>query len=151
MLYEGPLRPGVFRELMAQLTAIVEASTAVAVAECAKQVRDDARASFIGQHNLNEPSPARRGGPPSRISHTLDDSLTFTMPLRQAEGWVSHIGATPGMYPYYSSRTDSATYGFYLESPGAGRSHRRYPFLVPALMRFDESRAFEVFRAQRWL
>jgi len=134
---------------MAELTGIVEASTAAAVAAGAEHVRDDARQSFVGQHALGTPTPARPGGPPSRISRTLRESLTFTAPIRGAEGWTSYIGAEPGHFPYYS-RIDSATYGYYLESPGAGRSHRRYPFLVPALERF-EPRAAEVFRAQRWI
>lgn len=146
--FEGELRLGVFRALMEQLTEIVEVSTAAAVAAGAAEIRDDARRSFVGQHALGTPTPARPGGPPSRISRTLDESLTFTAPTRRAEGWTSYIGAEPGHYNGYS-RIDSATYGYYLESPGAGKSHRRYPFLVPALERF-EPRAVEVFRAQRW-
>ena len=50
---------------------------------------------------------------------------------------MTYIGAEPGHCPS-TATTDSATYGYYLEKPGAGKSHRRYPFLVPALDRFED-------------
>ena len=149
-LYDGPLRPGVFRELFIELTAIVEASTAAAVTEGGKRIRDDVQASFVGQHELHTPSPARRGGPPSRISRTLHESITATVATRDPLGWTSHIGAEPGHYPYYNHRTDSATYGYYLEMGLAGKRHLSYPFLRPALERF-QPHALEVFRLRRWL
>lgn len=150
-LYDGPLRPGVFRAMFTTLAEAVETATAAAVAEGAQHIRDDARNSFVGQHPLHEPSPARRGGPPSRISRTLDESLTWTTPLRQAEGWVSHIGAEPGRYPYYNRRIDSATYGYYLEMGLAGKRHLSYPFLRPALERFTESKVLDLFKAHPFI
>lgn len=150
-LYDGPLRPGVFRELFGTLAAAVETATAAAVAEGAQRIRDDTQASFVGQHPLGTPSPARQGGPPSRISRTLHESMTFTPPLRQAEGWVSHIGAEPGHYPFYNHRTDSATYGYYMEMGLSGKRHASYPFLRPALERFAESKVLDLFKAHPFI
>jgi hypothetical protein len=146
-LFEGELRPGVFTELMATLAARVELMVAAGVAAGAEEIRDDARNSFIGQHPLGTPSPARQGGPPSRISRTLDESLTWTPPLRSPIGWVSLIGAEPGHYPSYGhGRTDSATYGYYMEMGLSGKRHASYPFLRPALARFhDEARLAAIF------
>lgn len=145
-LYDGPLRPGVIRDLMATLAARTEVIVAAAVAAGAEEIRDDARNSFIGEHPLGTPSPARQGGPPSRISHTLDESLTWTVPIRGPLGWTSHIGAEPGHYSYYNHRTDSATYGYYMEMGLSGKRHASYPFLRPALARFhDEARLAALF------
>ena len=83
LLYDGPLRPGVFRGPVDEVDGDVEASTAAAVDVCGRDIRDDARASFIGQHAYGTPSPARLGGPPSRIASSLDESLTWTTPLAE--------------------------------------------------------------------
>jgi hypothetical protein len=148
-----PLRPGVFTEMFAKLSERAEAVMHAGLEGVAEAIEEEVRSSFVGKHALGTPTPARRGGPPSRISETLEDSLGHSDPEHDITGMHIRVGVFDGHYPPYSDRVDSATYGHYLEVEGAGKSHVRYPFLVPAFDRVagSSSRVVEIFRTFPWL
>jgi hypothetical protein len=83
-----------------------------------------------GRHAWGTPTPARPGEGPAVISGTLRNSIIRTAVARDAAGWSTKVGMSPGRYPPYSGRTPSSKYAFYLET--GLRNGARYPFLGPA-------------------
>lgn len=145
------LAPGVFTEMFVKLAAVSEVVTVAVLNEGARQVRDATRNSFVGVHAYGTPTPARRGGPPSRVSYALHEAMTFTAVTASTGGWQVHIGPRPGVFPQHG-RTDSATYGNYMERGRSGRGHLAFPFLEPAFRRtMDAAHIATLFRAERWI
>lgn len=137
--------------LAARLTAIaaeVNARSAAALDEIGRLVHERAVSSISARsHRYRTPTPASRGGPPAMVSGTLAKSLTHTTPRPTGLGWEVKVGAMPGMFPPYSSRTPSSLYGHYLEAAGAGKNHIRYPFLEAAFHATAEPAALVAFKA----
>ncbi len=147
------LRPGVFTRIFAELDAKAEHVVSSGLEAVAVAIEDDVKLRFVGQHPYGTPTPAKRGGPPSRISRTLEKSMTHTTPEHTLLGFHVNVGPKTGLYPTYGKgRVDSATYGYYLEVAGAGKTHIRFPFLVPAFDRIagSSTKVAELFRAVKW-
>lgn len=129
------LAPGVFTELFARLDAQVQVRAAAAIGVVGLEARDRAKknAAEGGSHAYGTPTPASPGAGPASISGTLVASVALSGPSPFAGGWVCRIGPEPGHYPTYGSRasdTDSASYGYYLET--GLRNGATYPWLRPA-------------------
>lgn len=142
------LAPGVLAGMLGKLSAKVEVRAPLALTEVAKLIEDRAIQSVAARtHSYRTPTPASRGGPPASISGTLAKSITHTTVKPGVAGWEIRVGLASGMYPPYRSRTSSSMYGKYLETSGAGRSHVRYPFLLPAFHAVALHGAYAVFKA----
>ena len=124
---------GILAARLARLGVELRAREPLVLVATATAVLERARANLTAmRHPYGTPTPARPGGPPAMISGTLAGALALTKPVVTPFGVTLHVGVKAGVFPPYS-RTEAAKYGYYLEVPGAGRSHVRYPWLMPAV------------------
>lgn len=125
------LRPGMFAELFAEISAAAQAKAREALNELGDAAVKQARINVSsGRHAYSTPTPARPGSGPAIISGTLRRSITRTSAVRTAGGWELRVGTQPGQIPPYS-RTPSSRYGLFLET--GLRNGAVYPFLGPAV------------------
>ena len=140
------LRAGVFSELFARLSVQAEALAPVALTTIGLAVERQAKINASnGEHPYRTPTPAQPGNGPARISGQLVRAITHTEPARTATGWEVQVGMAAGLYPWYSRRTPSSLYAYYLEVAGAGKSRTLYPFLGPAFQMQAKIGAYAVF------
>lgn len=127
---------GIIAQRLARLGVELRAREPVVLVATATAVMERARANLTAaRHPYGTLTPARPGGPPAMISGTLANSLAITKPVMTPLGMVLHVGVKAGAFPPYGrgNKTEAAKYGYYLEVTGAGRSHIRYPWLMPAV------------------
>jgi hypothetical protein len=105
-----------------------------------------------GRHAYGTPTPARPGTGPAVISGTLRNSISRTAVVRDAAGWSTKVGMSPGRYPPYGKgRTASSKYALYLET--GLRNGATYPFLGPATQMASIQAAItfgQAFAAANW-
>jgi hypothetical protein len=127
------LAPGVLSTILARIAVQAEAQVAAALEPVALAVEREAKLNAShGEHPRGTPTPAAQGSGPARVSGTLVRSITHSPVAHDGTGWETRVGTSAGLYAPYNRRTPSSLYGYYLEVSGAGRSHARYPFLLPA-------------------
>lgn len=126
---------GIIAARLARLGVELRAREPVVLVATATAVLERARANLTAaRHPYGTKTPARPGGPPAMISGTLAGALALTHPTVTPLGYTLHVGVKAGAFPPYGKRpTEAAKYGYYLEVTGAGRSHVRYPWLMPAV------------------
>lgn len=127
------LTPGVLSAILARIAVQAESLVPAALEPIALAVEREAKLNAShGEHPPRTPTPAARGSGPARVSGTLVRSITHSPAIHDATGWETRVGTAAGLYTPYNRRTPSSLYGYYLEVPGAGKAHARYPFLLPA-------------------
>lgn len=129
------LRPGVFKAIFEQLAVKSERLGPESLTTLALEIEREAKTNLArSTHRYGERTSARPGGPPALVSGTLRRSVTHSRPRRIATMWEVRVGVASGFYPPYprrGKRTQSAEYGYYLETART-RNGVAYPFLVPA-------------------
>ena len=127
--------PGILAARMARLGVELRAREPLVLVGTATAVIEKARANLThARHPYGTPTPARPGGPPAMISGTLAGALAMTSVSMGPLGATLHVGVRSGIRPPYGKNpTEASKYGFYLEVTGAGTSHVRYPWLMPAV------------------
>jgi hypothetical protein len=140
------LLPGVLPAMLTRIAAVSEVKSRSALTAVALAVEKQAKINASsGQHRRGTKTPASRGSGPARISGTLVRSITHTPAVMGLGGWETRVGVADGLFSPYNHRTQSSTYGKYLETGLRGGS--KYPFLGPAFHMVSSISIYTIFKA----